>query len=221
MSGRAIPWGLWRHQVAAILRLEVRKNFLGRRALLLYLLAALPLFPIAMAMVAAGLFGLPDELKEIGATMMFANVVFQGFILSFSLYLGCVWIFMNLFRGEILDRSLHYYFLAPVRREVLVVGKFVSGWVTATILFGGVTLASFVMLHLTFGVSEAAKQVLGAQGLGQLAAYLGITALGCLGYGAVFLLVGLFFRNPIVPALLIWIWELLNPIWPAAMKKST
>ncbi len=41
---------------------------------------------------------------------------------------------MNLFRGDIVDRSLHFYFLSPVRREVLVVGKYLSGLVTSIVL---------------------------------------------------------------------------------------
>ena len=49
--------------------------------------------------------------------------------------------------------------------------------------------------------------------------YVGVTLLGCLGYGAVFLLVGLFFKNPIVPAMLIWVWELGNPYLPVLLKK--
>ena len=31
------PWSLWGRQILAILRLEVRKNFIGRRAILIYL----------------------------------------------------------------------------------------------------------------------------------------------------------------------------------------
>ena len=34
--------------------------------------------------------------------------------------------------------------------------------------------------------------------------------LACVGYGAFFLVVGLFIRNPIVPALLLYGWEWLN-----------
>ena len=45
---------------------------------------------------------------------------------------------MNLFRGEVVDRSLHYYFLAPVRREVLVVGKYLSGLIATIALFTAV-----------------------------------------------------------------------------------
>lgn len=55
--------------------------------------------------------------------------------------------------------------------------------------------------------------------MGQLLSYMFVTALACLGYGAVFLLVGLFFRNPIIPALAILIWEVFNPFLPALLKK--
>ncbi|HYG82112.1 MAG TPA: hypothetical protein VD861_17060, partial [Pyrinomonadaceae bacterium] len=40
-------WALWRRQVASILRLEVRKNFTGKRSILIYLLALLPVFIMA------------------------------------------------------------------------------------------------------------------------------------------------------------------------------
>ena len=43
--------------------------------------------------------------------------------------------------------------------------------------------------------------------------------LACLGYGAVFLLVGLFFRNPIIPAAIFWVWEWMNPVMPVLLKK--
>ena len=37
-------WSLWMRQIRAILRIEVKKNFWGRRAILIYLLAAIPVF---------------------------------------------------------------------------------------------------------------------------------------------------------------------------------
>src|SRR6185437_16011450 len=45
------------------------------------------------------------------------------------------------------------------------------------------------------------------------------TALACLGYGAVFLAVGLNFKNPIVPAVALLLWESVNPFLPALLKK--
>ena len=36
-------------------------------------------------------------------------------------------IFSNLFRGEMLEKTLHYYYLTPLRRELLVAGKYLGG----------------------------------------------------------------------------------------------
>src|SRR5437867_2885142 len=110
-------WSLWSRQVAAILRLEIRKNFLGKRALLIYLLTLMPVFILSMLVMIP--FTAKKLSNAINANMIFAGL-FEGFILRTVVFFGCAWIFMNLFRGEIVDKSLHYYFLAPVRREVLV-----------------------------------------------------------------------------------------------------
>jgi hypothetical protein len=56
-------------------------------------------------------------------------------------------------------------------------------------------------------------------GMAHAAAYLGVTALACLGYGAFFLAAGMLFRNPIFPAAAILIWEGINPFLPALLKK--
>ncbi|HWW74852.1 MAG TPA: hypothetical protein VNZ44_05605, partial [Pyrinomonadaceae bacterium] len=128
---------------------------------------------------------------------------------------------MNLFRGEVVDRSLHYYFLAPVRREVLVVGKYLSGLVATVTLFGVSTLGSFALLYFGLFPSRSAEYVLNGPGLGQALTYAGITTLACVGYGAVFLLVGLFFRNPIIPAGLVYGWEWINFLLPPLLKKAS
>ncbi|MEP7271944.1 MAG: ABC transporter permease [Acidobacteriota bacterium] len=212
------PWSLWRRQVAAILRLEVKKNFWGRRAILIYLMAAFPVFVIFA-------FTNFDAQAEIDisqnwgeAKIIFANI-YEGLILRTVVFFGCAWIFMNLFRGEIVDRSLHYYFLSPLRREVLVVGKYLSGLVTSGVLFGLSTAGSLFFLYLARGYPANIDDLLGGPGRKEVLSYLGITLLACVGYGAVFLAIGLFFRNPIIPALLAYGWEAINFLLPPVLKK--
>jgi len=210
---------LWIRQIVAVARMEVGKNLFTFRALPIYLLAAAPLFVILLLLAFHSFSG--EEMKDLatlsGTAMVYANL-FQ-FILRFVIYGGCVWIFMNLFRGEILDRSLHYYFLAPIRRDVLAVGKFISGWLAATLLFVATTVVSLFMIYSAAGLSKSVSHLLAGPGLVQLTGYVGVTVLACLGYGAVFLVVGLYFKNPIVPALGIWVWELGNPYLPVLLKK--
>ena len=210
------PWGLWTRQVLAVLRLEARKSFLGKRAIPIYLVAFLPVLLLGGRAVALLKWGGPADLA--GAATTFA-VMFQGFILRFIVFFGCAWIFTNLFRGEILERSLHYYFLSPIQREVLVVAKFVSGLFAAAFFFVGAVAVSLVLLCVPDGASAALEQLLEGAGLGRSVAYLGITALACLAYGAVFLATSLFFRNPFIPAVAILGWESINFLLPPALKK--
>jgi ABC-type transport system involved in multi-copper enzyme maturation permease subunit len=209
-------WALWRRQIASILRLEVRKNFTGKRSILIYLLAALPVLILA-AVIALddGKIG-PENFGEV--SVEFANV-FEGMILRTVVFFGCAWIFMNLFRGEVVDRSLHYYFLSPVKREVLVAGKYISGLVTSLVLFVTMTALCILCIYVPLGYSGAMAQLFDGPGLNQVLTYLGITVLGCIGYGAVFLFVGLFFRNPIIPAILLYGWEFINFLLPPMLKK--
>ena len=126
---------------------------------------------------------------------------------------------MNLFRGEVVDKSLHYYFLAPLRREVLVVGKFLSGLLAAVVIFGASTLLQFVALYSYFSWNTVQEYLFHAHGVEHLAAYLGVTVLGCIGYGSVFLAGGLMFRNPLVPTVVVLVWEAVNGFLPGVLQK--
>jgi ABC-type transport system involved in multi-copper enzyme maturation permease subunit len=140
-------------------------------------------------------------------------------ILRTVVFFGCAWIFMNLFRGEVVDRSLHYYFLSPVKREVLVAGKYISGLVTSLILFVTMTALAVFFIYLPLGYSGAVSHLFDGPGMNQVLTYLSITVLACIGYGAAFLVIGLFFRNPIIPAVILYGWEFINFLLPPFLKK--
>ena len=145
--------------------------------------------------------------------------VFQFFFLRLAVFFGCLGIFMNLFRGEILDRSLHFYFLAPVRREVLMAGKFLAGLVATSVIFvSSELLQTFAFL---WPLSPTVRDIYlyHNHGLEHVFAYLGVTVLACVGYGAFFLVAGMLFKNPILPTAAILIWEAANPFLPAVLKQ--
>jgi ABC-type transport system involved in multi-copper enzyme maturation permease subunit len=207
-------WRLWAAQVLAIVRLELKTSFSLRRALPVYLLASMQ-FIIFAGHAMAHLRGWKTCDGSFDLTL-FAGV-FQIFVLRLAVFFGCVVIFLRLFRGEVLQKSLHYYFLSPVRREVLVVGKYIAGAITSVAVFTASTIVSYMVTvqHLALTNSSA----LAAPAMKHMAAYAGVTALACLGYGAVFLLLGMLFRNPIVPAITVLLWESLIVFFPALLKK--
>src|SRR5208282_4824806 len=157
-------------------------------------------------------YNLPED------SIVFAGV-FQFFYLRLAIFFGCLGIFMNLFRGEILDKSLHFYFLAPIRRDVLMVGKFLAGLLATCTIFVTSELLQIVVFNWQFSPAARELYLYHNHGLAQGAAYLGVTALACLGYGAFFLAAGMLFRNPILPAAGILVWEAANPFLPALLKK--
>jgi hypothetical protein len=151
-------------------------------------------------------------------SILFAGV-FQFFFLRLAVVFGCLGIFMNLFRGEVLDRSLHFYFLAPIRREILVVGKFLAGLGATCTIF--VTSELLQNLAFLWNLSPSARDLYlyHNHGLQHAAAYLGVTVLACIGYGAFFLVAGMLFRNPIIPTFVILAWEAGNPFLPVLLKQ--
>lgn len=211
--GRA---GLWRRQVGAVVRLELRKGFFGRRAFGLYLLALAPPAILALRAVLPRAMVDPSAIGD--ATLQMA-VIYQTFILRVVIFLGCVAIFGNLIRREVLDRSLHFYFLTPMRRELLVIAKYLTGLVVSLALFGASTLASFLLAYLPHDARLRDAFFVHGPGLAHLGAYLLVTALACAGYGAVFLAFGFFFRSPALPALALFGWEAIHFLLPPVLKQ--
>jgi ABC-type transport system involved in multi-copper enzyme maturation permease subunit len=209
-----LPWGLWWTQILAILRLEMKKNFARKRSIPVYLLAASPIL-----LYAAHAFAHARGWNQCSGQQDLTEFagVFQLYVLRLAIFFSAVAVFMNLFRGEVLEKSLHYYFLAPVRREILVAGKYLSGLLMTCVVFSLSTTLSYLLLmgHLRMTAARA----LAGPALADLPAYLGATLLACAGYGAVFLILGLLFRNPIVPTVAVLIWESILVFLPAILKK--
>jgi ABC-type transport system involved in multi-copper enzyme maturation permease subunit len=205
------PWRLYGSQVSVLVRNEVRRNLFTRRRIWIYLLALIPVLMILTHTIIDRNNIRSAQIEE--DTQVLAGIV-QLYYFRLGIFFACMGIFTWLFRGEMVERTLHYQFLVPVRREILVVGKFLAGVIIAIALFEAAVLASFYLMYVRFG-SAGKSFVFDGPGLGQLWAYLLVTALACLGYGAVFLALSLLFKNPIIPGVVIMGWEAIAPIFPA------
>jgi len=146
--------------------------------------------------------------------------IFQYFYLRLAIFFGCLGIFMYLFRGEMSNRTLHFWFLAPARREVLLVGKFAAGLIASAAIFGGGALLALAAMIWPHDPVEV-QAYWNAGGMGQVFWYAAAATLGCVGYGSVFLAVGLYVRNPIIPAAVLLAWEGVNGIFPHVLQKMS
>lgn len=288
--------GLWWYQILGVVRLEMKKTFLSRRGLWVYLLAFAPVvlfmvhamhgprerqrlanlaarYPVSTRALNAieegaarnevieqlgppykqftgrhrrggneeheyGFLQYTDGTSDVTLRLYDGKVVrifrrkvgdlsrsqtifatsFQVYFLRLAVFFGCVGIFVNLFRGEMLDKSLHFYLLTPMRREVLLAGKYLAGLLATVTIFTASTALQWGVMLWQFDRSVLAEFFTGPA-WPQFWMYLGVTALACVGYGSVFLAVGLLFRNPITPAAVVLLWESINPFLPGAIKK--
>jgi ABC-type transport system involved in multi-copper enzyme maturation permease subunit len=202
-----------RHQVWTIARNEIRRSLFSRRSLAVYLLVGMPL----ALMLLRALF-MPDSVRASAthATTEFAEV-FHFFLLRFVVFFANAMIFVRLFRGEILEKSLHYTLLAPLNRAVLVIGKYVGGVLSATLVLIFTTVSTYVLIYLPHGAAGI-QLMLSGKGVTNLASYSLIVVLACCAYGALFMVAGLYFKNPMVPAVLFLGWETLTPFLPTFLK---
>jgi ABC-type transport system involved in multi-copper enzyme maturation permease subunit len=205
------PWRLYASQISVLVRNELRRNLFTRRRIWIYLLALIPVLLILTHDIFDRSHMNPDQIEE--DTQVLAGII-QFYYFRLGIFFACMAIFTWLFRGEMVERTLHYQFLVPVKREVLVVGKFLAGATIAIALFEAAIMACFALMYTRFGAAGK-SYVFDGPGLGQLGSYLLATALACLGYGALFLAFSLLFRNPIVPGVIIMGWETISPIFPS------
>lgn len=224
-EGPRLRW----EQTRAVFALELRKLLTGGSGIALILFGALPVVLVgcwaAVALVLATRGNIGAELAEVAdiadATVIFA-ALYRAFALSMIAFFACLVVFLNLIRRELRDRSLHYYFLAPARREVVVAGKYAAG-VTATFLVLGTSIGlSHLLVYAPFlrlARQDVERFFLTGPGFAHLAGYLGVMLLATIGYGAVFLALSVYVKNPMLPALAVYGWEWLHFLLPPMLKK--
>jgi len=200
---------LLRRQILAVMRLELAKGLSIGRSLWLLALAFAPL-------VIIGGHALKDRGCDVENEKLILAGIVQLFHVRFAIFFGCLGLSVRLLRGEVAEKTLHYAFLAPLRRERLIVGKFLAGALLASVIFGAGVLACFALM---FGHSAGGLEfLLHGSGLAHLGSYLLVSTLACIGYSAAFLALSLLFRNPVVPGMIVLLWELLNSFLPVWMK---
>lgn len=203
-------------QLGAVLRLEVRRTLLRRRALGVYFLALLPVGMFALWALVVAALGQTVPTGEI--TTVFA-AVYRHLWLAVMVFFACAHVFGNSVRREVLERTLHFYLLLPVRRELLLAGKYLGAVVAVGSVFAAAVAATLLIAYLPAGGPAMGAFFLHGPGIGHLFAYLGVTLLAVVGYGSVFLTLGLFFRRPAVPVLAIFGWEWINFLLPPLLKR--
>jgi ABC-2 type transport system permease protein len=107
-----------------------------------------------------------------------------------------------LIADEVEGRTLTYLVTRPVKRSAIMAGKFAAYLVTTLCLALPAAVVTFFILATSRGVSLAAS-------VPDLLRDLGVLALTLLVYGALFALMGVLMKRPLLPGLLfLFVWEM-------------
>jgi ABC-type transport system involved in multi-copper enzyme maturation permease subunit len=197
-------------QIFFVMRLELQRYIHGHRYIPIYLLSLAP------AILLTATQRVNERLVQRAYPIAYAQM-FGSFELRLLIFFSCALMFSQLFRSEILEKTLHYYFTVPIRREVVAFGKYIAALSVSLFVFGGSTVVSY---FLFFWPSRAGRKfALSPIGITHMWRYVGIVVLACIAYGALFTLIGLLFRNPMIPAVFVALWEYFNYVLPSFFQR--
>lgn len=203
-------WTVRLRQTRAVFASELKRSFLAWKSLWMAMMAFAP----SVIITAHALHDRGCTLEEETYILGF---MIQVYFMRFAIFFGCLSAFIRAITGEVAEKTLHYAFLAPVRREVLVVGKFLAALTGTAVLFTLAVASAFGLMYAHFDLGR--DFVVNGPGLSHLASYLLATVLACVGYGAVFLALSLVLKNPIGPAVFLLVWEGINGALPVWLKR--
>lgn len=207
MSGTA-----WMTQLRAVARVERRRYRRSGRWIAPVILAVLPI-ALLLASVLIGFQPGPLLMRRVPITY---GGFFQNLWLRFMIFFSCAFLFSQLFRAELLEKTLHHYYLVPIRREAVVLGKFLTTLIASVLLFSTATALTYFLFF--WPATEGRDFLLTTVGIEHMLRYIAIAALACVSYGALFLLIGLIFRNPMIPGLFVLCWETFTYFLPSLFQ---
>lgn len=192
----------------AVFDLALEGMIWTRRSLLMALLLGLPvLFGLIYRITLAA--KLP---ASVSALDLYGSIVALFYVRN-AVPLAALFYATALIADEVEGKTITYLFTRPITRASILVGKF-AAYVATTLTLALPALAlSFLLINGTGGGLRAA--------LPHLPRDLGVVALACLAYGALFALLGVLLRRPVIPGLFfLFAWELLANL-PGYLPRAT
>ena len=143
------------------------------------------------------------------------GVMIWGFYLQFSVPLLGMFYGTALIADEVEDKTITYLFTRPVSRGAVLVGKYLAYLgCTGLVVLPPVMLVFFLVVPLEGGSIGTSFP--------DLVKDLALLAVGLAVYGALFALVGAWFKRPLLTGLVfIFVWEPIIVFVPGYMKRFT
>ena len=201
--------------------LSVGEMLWSRRTVFMALIVGLPILlaVLVRVLLAFDLLNMVNvrvggEPVEVAGATLFGFMIWL-FFLRFSVPVLGVFYGTALIADEVEDRTITYLFTRPIRRGAVLMGKYLAYLAcTGLVVLPSVMVVYFLLVPVGGGSLGAAFPALVKD--------LGLLGLGLAVYGAVFALVGAWFKRPLLSGLIfVFGWEPVIVALPGYMKKFT
>jgi ABC-type transport system involved in multi-copper enzyme maturation permease subunit len=190
--------------------LSLEQMMWSRRSFIMAVLIGLP----ALLAVAFRVFVVARLPPEISAFDFYGGVIAFYYVRN-VLPLVALFYATALIADEVEGKTLTYLLTRPITRGAILCGKFASYLATTLTLTLPAAVVTFFLLATAQGVSGVGARVPG------MFQDMGVLALTLLVYGALFALLGVLLRRPVIPGLLfLFVWELIANL-PGYMPRFT
>ncbi|MEW6237886.1 MAG: ABC transporter permease [Candidatus Omnitrophota bacterium] len=203
------------YPLSALITINLRMTLLRRKILFPAIVALIPLFPVLFWRLIVAIYGFPPS-KSGGDpfniyTLCSASMFMQFVVPLLSLLRG-----LSVMSEEVDEGTLIFLRLRPIPRTVIVLGKFMA-YVLSVVILTGISLTA---VYLILGSMPGADMILSEYRV--LLRDMRIFALGLASYGAVMMLVGIFFKHSLkVGAFLLFVWDAFAAYIPGTAHKLT
>jgi ABC-2 type transport system permease protein len=201
--------GAWR-----VFELSLGEMLWSRRTIFMAIVVGAPviLATVVRIVQALGIPALRVNGTAVDPASIFGVLIWVPFLRFIIPILG-VFYGTSLIADEIEDKTITYLFTRPIRRSAVLVGKYIAYLACTTlVVLPSIMLVYFLMVPFAqIGASFRALLV-----------DLGLLAIGLAAYGAVFALVGVVVKRPLVASLIFAFgWEQVALIIPGYLRRFT
>jgi len=206
-TSRPVPFA---RAARAVFSLSVEGMLWSRRSLVIGVLLAIPVL-IAVLYRVVLVTHLPPRVTSLG---LYAGLI-NGFWLRNALPLAALFYAAALIADEVEGRTLTYLLTRPVHRVAILAGKFGAYLATTLCL----SLPAVVLTFFILATAKGARLSVAAPGFARDLAVLSLTLVV---YGALFLLLGVLLRRPLIVGLAyVFVWEFFIPNAPGYVPRFT
>ncbi|GAB4319848.1 MAG: hypothetical protein Kow0059_14010 [Candidatus Sumerlaeia bacterium] len=205
-------------QFLALLALNLRQLMFSRYIWVLLVVGGLPvvlagLYFIRHLFIASG----DAPFAEINS---FFQLMFRTLYIHFIIFFIANIFGFALLRKELDDRTLHYLYLQPVSRLMILFSKFASFLVLTWTYLSVTFILTYVLLLAPYGAQAVVSDLFENRRAFSLIQALGVMFVALMAYGSISMVMGSLFKSGGYGALLL-AWETGLPYLPSTMKSFT